>query len=181
MEPFLGEIKICAFPFPPRGWAFCDGSVMQINQNQALYSLLGVQFGSSGTTGFCLPDLRGRTAVDQNQTHLMGAKAGSETVALTAATTPSHSHQFNVSTAPATQINVGIDQENILATSNLYSASNPAVSGPGKNLYATATNLTPLQDNFCGTAGAGTPHQNMQPSLVINYIIALSGLYPTRN
>ncbi|MBR7780107.1 phage tail protein [Undibacterium rugosum] len=181
MEPFLGEIKICAFAFAPRGWAICDGSVLQINQNQALYSLLGIQFGSSGTTGFCLPDLRGRTAVNQNANYHMGVKAGTETVALTSATIPQHIHQFIVSTSPATQVNVGIDHENLLASSNLHSPTDPTIMGAGKNLYATATNLTPLQSAVCGTTGGGAAHQNMQPSLVINYIIALSGLYPTRS
>ncbi|PRC95005.1 phage tail protein [Solimicrobium silvestre] len=181
MEPFIGEIKICAFQFAPRGWAFCDGSMLAINQNQALYSLLGAQFGSSTSSSFALPDLRGRVAVHQSPSYPMGAMAGEETVTLTNDTIPTHSHQFVVSTTPANQLNVGIDQENILATSNLYSPTNPAIQGPGKNLYTAASNLTPLQASICSNTGSGAAHENMQPSLVINYIIALSGIYPTRD
>lgn len=181
MEPFLGEIKICAFPFAPPGWALCDGAILQISQNQALYSLLGNQFGQSGTTGFCLPDLRGRTAVHQNAMYKMGVMGGSEKVALTNSTIPAHTHQFAVSKSPATAVSADSNQNSFLAASNLYNANDSAITGPGKNLYAAAVNLIPLQDSVCGVTGNGAPHENMQPSLVINYIISLNGLYPSRN
>ncbi|MBI3286278.1 MAG: phage tail protein [Burkholderiales bacterium] len=182
MEPFLGEIKICAFQFAPGGWAFCDGALLQINQNQALYALLGVQYGGDGIKNFGLPDLRGRTPVHRElPSYPMGAKAGAEGVALTASTLPAHSHTVVVSTSRAKFINVGPGADRLLATSYLYNATNPSIEGPGKNLYAAASNLTPLDTTTCSATGAGAAHDNMQASLVVNYIIAVRGIFPPRD
>lgn len=182
MEPFLGEIKICAFQFAPSGWAFCDGALLQISQNPALFALLGVQYGGNGSSTFGLPDLRGRTPLHRDlPSYPMGATAGAESVALTADTLPAHSHAVVVSTSRGKFINVGPNADRLLATSYLYNASNPSIEGNGKNLYAAANNLTPLDTTTCGTSGAGLAHDNMQASLVVNYIIALRGIFPPRN
>jgi microcystin-dependent protein len=182
MDPYLGEIRLCAFSFPPKGWAFCNGALMGIAQNQALFSLLGTQYGGDGRTTFALPDLRGRTPVHRDGVNnVQGALGGMETVTLAATQMPLHTHSFNASSSPATSINVGTTENHLLAASNLHSPSNPSVSGPGKNLYADANNLTALSNEACGTTGNGQPHENMQPSLVMNYIISLVGIYPSRN
>lgn len=184
MDPYLGEIKLCAFPYPPQGWAFCNGAVLPINQNHALFALLGTQYGGDGRTTFALPDLRGRTPVHRNPADInyqQGKSAGQETVTLTTANLPPHTHTFAVSGQPATAANVGVSGDRLLATSNLHSDTDPNISGAGPNLYASAANLTPLQDEACGITGSGEARNNMQPSLVMNYIICLSGIYPTRS
>jgi len=186
MEPFIGEIKICAFNFAPAGWALCDGSTLQVQQNQALFSLLYTQYGGNGTTTFALPDLRGRTAVHRSGAtgFVQGNKGGVEDVQLTAATMPLHTHTLQVSTAPATAFNVGSTSSNLLAQSALHNASNPSITGPGNDLYVSATpatNLTPLEASACSSVGTGVAHDNMQPSLVLNYMICTSGIYPSRS
>jgi microcystin-dependent protein len=170
MEPFVGEIKICAFSFAPRGWAKCDGSTMQINQNAALYSLLGTTYGGDGKTTFCLPDLRGRAPLHRNPVvanFQQGKSLGAETVTLTAANLPQHTHAFSVSSASGTKQSGGTANANVLAAT-------------GANLYGAASTLTALGGAACGPGGASAPHANMQPSLVLNFIIATSGLYPPR-
>ena len=188
MDPFLGEIKICAFPFAPAGWALCDGSLLQIQQNQALYTLLGIRYGGDGKTNFALPDLRSRTAIHRSKVLLtdfnQGNSGGAETVQLTAATIPVHSHTIQASLAHASAATVGINSDSLLAQSFLHSASSAAITGPGDNLYAPAlpsSSLTPMQESVCSTVGSGTAHNNMQPSLVLNYMICTSGLYPPRD
>jgi microcystin-dependent protein len=184
VEPYLGEIKLCAFPIVPRGWALCNGALLPINQNQALFSLLATQYGGNGSTNFALPDLRGRTPVHRNRgnnDYKQGASAGQETVTLTTANLPPHTHSFTVSGQAATEANAGANGDRMLATSNLHSDTDPSVSGAGPNLYASAANLTALQDEACGSTGAGQARNNMQPSLVMNYIICLNGIYPSRS
>ncbi|WP_115688702.1 phage tail protein [Cupriavidus taiwanensis] len=181
MDQYLGEIRLCAFDFAPKGWALCNGAQLSIAQNQALFSLLGTQYGGNGTTNFALPDLRGRTPLHRDSGGIaQGQMAGVETVTLTTAQVPAHSHPFNVSSSPATALNVGVSQDRVLAASNLYNASDPSVSGPGQPLYGTPDSLAPLLDEACGSSGGGQPHDNMQPSLVLNYIISLAGIYPGR-
>ncbi|WP_354687678.1 tail fiber protein [Cupriavidus necator] len=182
MDQYLGEIRLCAFAYAPKEWALCDGRLLPIAQNQALFSLLGTQYGGNGTTTFALPDLRGRTPLHRDPNDIVqGQSAGVESVTLTATQLPMHSHLFNVSSSPATALNVGVSQDRVLATSNLYNASNPSISGPGELLYGTPDSLTPLLDEACGNTGGGQPHDNMQPSLVLNYIISLVGIYPSRD
>lgn len=182
MDEYLGEIRLCAFDYAPAGWALCNGALLPIAQNQALFSLLGTQYGGNGTTNFALPDLRGRTPLHRSPAGIaQGQVGGVESVTLTAAQLPAHTHPFNVSTSPATALNVGLDQDRLLAASNLYNANDPSVSGPGAPLYGTADSLTPLLDEACGGTGGGAPHDNMQPSLVLNYIISLTGIYPSRD
>ena len=162
-EPFLGEIKAVAFTFAPRGWAFCNGQLLQISQNQSLFSLLGTIYGGDGRTTFALPDLRGRAAMHfgvRNQ----GTKAGEETHVLTANELPSHTHRLQSSSGAA---------ESPIPTGNRL-ASSPA------HVHGAATNLTSLHPNSVATTGSGA-HDNMQPFLVLHFIIALQGLFPSRN
>lgn len=168
-EPFLAEIRIVGFNFAPRGWAFCDGQVLPINQNQSLYSLLGATYGGDGRTSFALPDLRGRTAIhvgaSTGTNHALGEKAGEETHTLSSAEMAGHDHQIQGSaTAGDTSTPFG----NVLAReqSNPYSSAAPDVA---------------LEASWVGTAGGGQAHENMQPYLALNFCIALQGLFPSRN
>ena len=165
-EPFLGEIRLFAFNFAPAGWAHCDGDLLPINQYQSLYSLLGTMYGGDGETTFGLPDLLGRSPMHRG-TSTQGAKSGNESVFLNQTQIPSHRH-------------------NIQATSDDATANTP-----NGNVFARAT--TPLyHDHVAGnnqtinsgtltTYGSGQGHNNMQPSLVMNYCINLTGLFPSRN
>lgn len=172
-EPFLAEIKMFGFNFPPRGWATCDGQILPINQNQSLYSLLGTTYGGDGRTTFALPDLRGRVPIHVGQrasgtpNHTLGSKDGEETYTLTAAETPAHTHPLNPTSSDGdTPIPAA---SHLAAFNNSYSdASVPA---------GDLVNLTP--QTVTNTGGSG--HENMQPSLVIEFCIALQGLFPSRN
>lgn len=181
VDPYLGEIRLCAFPFPPKGWAMCNGALLAINTNTALFSLLGTRYGGNGTTTFGLPDLRGRTPLHRDlQTYVQGMPGGVEAVTLLAEQVPMHTHSFNASTTPATSANTGTTQKNVLATSNLYNGDNPKPPGSGTLLYGAAGTLAQLSAEACGSTGGNQAHENMQPSLVLNYIISLSGIFPSR-
>lgn len=163
-EPFLGEIKIISWNFPPKGWTFCDGQLLPINQNQALFSILGTTYGGDGRTTFGLPDLQGRVPVHVGNGIFLGERAGETTHTLTQSEMSAHSH------AP-------------VGSSN--SASAP---GPAGNLWATKTTnpfagtANNAMNPACTTAtGGGQSHENMSPYLVLNYIIALQGIFPSRN
>lgn len=181
MDPFLGEIRLCAFDFAPRGWAFCNGALLPINQNQALFALLGVTYGGNGVTTFGLPDLRGRTAVSAGQSqqsgtyYTQGAQLGAENVTLTSAQVPSHTHVLHVSTSAGTSSTIGVGI-NIPATSF---ATAPAI--PEGTYGDASSNLTPMSSRMCQPSGGNQPHANMQTSLVLNYIIATQGIFPSRN
>lgn len=168
MDPFIGEIRAFAFGMIPKGWAVCNGALLAIAQNQALFSLLGTRYGGNGQTTFALPDLRGRTPIQtQIGTLPLGLSGGSETVALTTAQVPSHSHALRGTTSLATTNNPA---NGVLAqTANAASA---AYAAPGSaTLAATAV----------ASSGAGLAHENMQPSLVVNWCIAVNGIFPSRN
>ena len=168
-EPFLAEIKIVGFNFAPRGWAFCDGQILPINQNQSLYSLLGTTFGGDGRTSFALPDLRGRTPIHVGDGHNWGNKTGQEAVNLTAQQIPSHTHGMKASTDGA---NVGNPTGSYLSATSLA----------GGNIYSTASDT--LNVSMAGSAIAnsgGQSHDNMQPFLTLGFVIALQGLFPSRN
>ncbi len=164
-EPFLAEIKIVGFNFAPRGWAFCDGQILPINQNQSLYSLLGTTYGGDGQTSFALPDLRGRTPIHKSNNHTLGQKAGAETHALSISEMPAHSHQAQASTS---EPNNPIPAGNLLAKTSLEA-------------YAINDNMTYLHDASVSSVGMSQPHENMQPFTVVNFCIALQGLFPSRN
>jgi microcystin-dependent protein len=165
-EPFLAEIRIVGFNFAPRGWAFCDGQILPINQNQSLYSLLGTTYGGDGRTTFALPDLRGRVPIHVSSQYREGQRSGSETVTLTREQMPSHSHEAKASSDTAS---TPVPTGNVLAD-----------SAPGE-FYQGASNLVALQQSTIGTTGGGQGHNNMQPFLALNFCIALRGLFPSRN
>jgi len=170
-EPFLAEVRMIGFNFPPRGWAFCDGQILPINQNQSLYSLLGTTYGGDGRTSFALPDLRGRTPIHTGSDgsggtfHSLGQKGGEEIHTLTATEMPSHIHEVKVSSDNATQ-NVPTDRVFARAREVTYHELNNPIQ---------------MQSTMVGNTGGGQPRENMQPFLTINFCIALQGLFPPRN
>ena len=169
-EPFLGEVKLMGFDFPPRGWSLCGGQLLPINQNQSLYSLLGTTFGGDGRTTFALPDLRDRTPIHVGNGHTLGQRGGEQTHILSVAEIPSHTHQLNATNDSSDQ---AAPTDALLATTGasvgtIYSG-NPLSLNTSLNAAAIAN------------AGGGQAHQNMQPYLVISFCIALQGLYPSRN
>ena len=164
-QPFLGEVMIVAFNFAPRGWAFCNGQLLSIAQNTALFSLLGTQYGGNGQTTFALPNLQGRASVHLGNGFTQGQLGGEENHTLTIGEMAAHSHvpQGNSGTP-----NAGVATNNTWASNvaNPYSSSAPDVA-----LGATAI----------AAAGGSQPHSNMQPYLVLNFIMALQGIFPSRN
>ena len=164
-EPFLAEIRIVGFNFAPRGWAFCDGQILPINQNQSLYSLLGTTYGGDGRTSFALPDMRGRTPIHVGGGHREGQKSGEEAHTLTANEMPNHDHVFRASGADGSAI---APQGNFLARATV-AAYTPPANVVNMNAFAI-TNV-----------GGGQAHENMQPYLALNFCIALQGLFPSRN
>jgi microcystin-dependent protein len=173
-EPFLAEIKMVGFNFAPRGWAFCDGQILPINQNQSLYSLLGTTYGGDGRTTFALPGLRGRAPIHTGLAgggttdHRIGAKGGAETVGLSNAEMPEHNHQLGVTTENANLQGVGNFNDSVLASANV-------------DMYKEGAGDTTLITATISTVGTGQGHNNMQASLAVNFCIALQGLFPSRN
>lgn len=170
-EPFLAEIRLMSFVYPPKGWAQCNGQLLAINQNQALFSLLGTTYGGNGTQTFALPDLRGRVPIHFGQGgasyYALGQSGGSESTALTTAES-AHNHGLAASSSTAT----------VAAPAGKY----PAASASRNIAYASSAD-TALNAAAITTAGSGggQAHNNMQPSLVIEYCIALQGIFPTQN
>jgi len=172
-EPFIGQIMIVGFNFPPRNWAFCDGQLLSIAQNTALFSLLGTTYGGNGQTTFALPDLRGRVPVHAGQgpgltPRPLGQSAGSETVTLITSQMPAHTHSLQA-------FNNGGDQPN--PQGNILAAANQI----GQNIYTNVNPDTTMSPLSLGTAGGSQPHNNMQPYLVLNFCIALYGIFPPRS
>ncbi|MGB1253894.1 MAG: phage tail protein [Candidatus Promineifilaceae bacterium] len=165
-EPFLAEIRMVGFNFAPRGWALCDGQLLPINQNQSLFSLLGTSYGGDGRSTFALPDLRGRTPVHEGHGFPLGSRGGEETHTLAINEMPAHIHNFRVSTDAFTTRDLpGM----VLATSGqpTYVDDSPSIT-------------TTFKADMVGLTGSGNSHENMQPFLVINYCIALQGIFPPR-
>ncbi len=174
-EPFLAEIRIVGFNFAPRGWAFCDGQILPINQNQSLYSLLGTTYGGDGRTSFALPDLRGRTPVHEGQLpgggyYQLGQKSGAETLALTSAQMPPHTHDLVATNDSAT---LPGPAGNLPATAPAAVGETYSSGSAGLTAAFNAAAIAP--------AGGGQGHENMQPCLALNFCIALQGLFPSRN
>ncbi|WP_029041125.1 phage tail protein [Cucumibacter marinus] len=168
-EPFLAEIRMVGFNFAPRGWAFTDGQILPINQNQSLYSLLGTTYGGDGRTSFALPDLRSRTPIHNGDGYQLGQKSGAETITLTTAEIPNHTHTVKAS---------GQDGDQASPTDHLL-ASEIAPDLVYRD-YAVA-NQTALRSGTVTNAGGGQAHNNMQPYLTVSFCIALQGLFPSRN
>ena len=165
-EPFVGEIRPFGFQFAPKGWAECNGQLLAISQNTALFSLLGTMYGGDGRTTFGLPDLRGRAAMHVGQTHPQGERGGAESVTLLTQQLPQHTHAAQCSNVAATQTG---------PTGKFWAQD---ASG---NVVFNNTDGATMAATAVGSAGGGQPHQNMQPFLVVNYCIALQGIYPSRS
>lgn len=179
-EPFLAEIKIVSFNFPPKGWALCNGQFLPINQNQALFALLGTTYGGNGQTNFALPNLRGRVPIHMGTGHTLGEAAGSTAVTVNAQQLPAHTHQMRAKGGQATLVGGALPTP--VGTKSLAqgaAASNPVAN---VNAYSTqATGLTALNAGSISNAGGSQPHNNMMPYLTLNFVIALQGIFPSRN
>lgn len=168
-EQYLSEIRMVAFNFPPKGWAFCNGQILSIQQNQALFSILGTTYGGNGQTTFALPNLQGRVPLHfgsspQGGSYTLGQIAGEPAVTLISSQMPAHTHQVKANSG-----------------ANTNAASNTAVpGGGGAPGYGSATD-TAMNPQIVGMTGGSQPHNNMQPYLVINFCIALVGIFPSRN
>ena len=164
--PFLGEIKIISWNFPPKGWAFCNGQFLPINQNQALFSLLGTMYGGNGQTTFALPDFRGRAPMHVGSGFTQGQALGQSAHTVTISEMPAHTHFVQVSNTDATD-------------------SNPTgaviLSKAVANSYGAAANLSAMNPATIGNTGGSQAHENRQPFLVLNFVIALQGVFPSRN
>ena len=170
-EPFVGEIRMFGGSFAPRGWALCEGQLLAVNQNDALFSLLGTIYGGDGRTTFGLPDMRGRVPVHQGagpglSDRRLGSKGGEEGVALTAAELPAHSHTFNAM--------------NTLATETEPHAP-VSYASVGVEIYAANDNFVGMAAQALETSGGGAPHPNLMPAQCVSFIIALVGIYPSRS
>ena len=164
-EPFLGELKIVSFNFAPKGWALCNGQFLPINQNQALFSILGTTYGGNGQTTFALPDLRGRAPCHTGGGLDLGQKGGQEFHTLTQSEMPMHVHMLMASSTAA---NNQLPANNVLALSP-------------QQVYTAPANFTPMEPSSVSNIGGSQPHENRQPFLVLNIIIALQGIFPSQN
>ncbi len=172
-EAFVGEIRICGFNFAPQGWAFCDGQLLSISQNTALFSILGTTYGGNGTTNFGLPDLRGSVPLGFGQgpglsLYDLGQKAGEENVTLLSNQMPAHNHIPNSAN--------NFDSDETTPAGNIWAAS-----GNLDSLYASGNPNTTMNSNALGGAGGSQPHNNMQPTLTLNFVICMQGIFPQRS
>ena len=170
-NPFLGEIRMAGFNFAPRGWAFCAGQLLPISQNDALYALVGTTYGGDGVNTFGMPDLRGRLPINQGQgpglsNYVIGQMSGTESVTLTAGQIPIHSHVINAASGGARSANP---------------AGNLLGSGEADIYTHDNANGVLMSPSTIAPSGGSQPHENMQPYLCVNFIIALEGVFPSRN
>jgi microcystin-dependent protein len=179
-QPFVGEIRMFGGNFAPVGWAFCDGALMPISENDVLFTLIGTTYGGDGQSTFALPDFRGRVPLHQGQAaggsnHVIGENAGSETVTLGTNQIPSHTHAVNASGAvppPA------VSAVNVTGVDTTWVPASPV---PKPKLYGAAGGLVPMAPNSVQVAGGSQPHDNMAPYLAVNFIISLFGIFPSQN
>jgi microcystin-dependent protein len=164
-EPFLAEIRMMSFVFAPKGWALCNGQLLPINQNQALFSLLGTTFGGDGRVNFALPDLRGRTPIHVGSGHTLGERGGEQAHTLSIAELPTHVHAFNATSAPS--------------TANTPTSGTMIAKSVGADLYGTASALVAMAPNALANVGGSQAHLNMQPFLTLSFCIALQGIFPS--
>ena len=173
MDPFVAEIRIFPFNFAPKGWAFCDGQILPLSQNTALFSLLGTTYGGDGKSNFALPDMQGNAPMHPGQgpglsLHDLGETGGSDTVNLLESEIPAHSHAL---------------QAEIVDAADNHAPSSAKAMGPsagGMAYRSDTTNLVSLSDNALAPAGGDQPHNNLMPYLTLNFCIALQGVYPPR-
>jgi microcystin-dependent protein len=168
-EPFLSEIRIMSFGFAPKGWAHCNGQLLPINQNQALFSLLGTTFGGDGRVNFALPDLRGRTPIHVGGSHTLGERSGEQAHTLSVAELPQHVHAATATTAQAD------------ASSNSAAPTRLPAQSNFSPLYGSAAGLQAMAPNSLGNVGGSQAHLNMQPFLTLSFCIALQGIFPSPN
>lgn len=164
-EPFLSEIRIMSFQFAPKGWALCNGQLLPINQNQALFSLLGTTFGGDGRVNFALPDQRGRTPIHVGSGHTLGERGGEPAHTLSIAELPTHTHVQN-------------------ASSSQGSTNDPTgavIAKSAQNAYAAPANLSAMNSGVVSNTGGSQAHLNMQPFLTLSFCIALQGIFPSPN
>lgn len=164
-EPFLSEIRMFSFVFAPRGWALCNGQLLPINQNQALFALLGTTFGGNGQVNFALPDLRARTPIHVGSGHTLGERGGEQAHTLSIGEMPTHTHALEASSATA--------------STNTPTPSLGLASSSGSNAYGPANNLVAMAPGSVTSSGGSQAHLNMQPFLTINFAIALQGIFPS--
>ena len=165
--PFMGELKIISWNFAPQGWAFCNGQFLPINQNQALFSLFGTMYGGNGQTTFALPNLRGRVPIHVGNGFTQGQVGGASSHTVTQSEMPQHIHRVNATSEAQTT--------NTPTSSLMLAKSSP------QSLYAGASNLVALGPGSVSSAGGSQAHENRQPFLVLNFIVALQGVFPSQN
>jgi len=166
-EPFLSEIKIMSFNFPPKGWALCNGQLMPINQNQALFALLGTTYGGDGRQTFGLPNLQGRAPMHAGSGHVLGELGGEQMHTLSIGEMPTHDH--------------GVTATSATATSNAPSPSVMLAQSRDAFLYGANTNMQAMDPAAVTYTGQSQPHANMQPYLTLSFCIALQGIFPSQN
>jgi microcystin-dependent protein len=164
-DPFLAEIRLMSFVFPPKGWALCDGQLLPINQNQALFSLLGTTYGGDGRVNFGLPDLRARMPLHTSTGHVLGQRAGEAGHTVTPTEMPAHTHPLSASTV----------------ASGGVPAPAGRFLGAANDVYTAPTNLTSLSPQSVSAVGGSQPHENRQPFLALSFCIALVGIFPSQN
>lgn len=165
MDPFLGEIRMFAGNYAPQGWMLCNGQILNIAQNDVLYSLLGTTYGGDGQTTFALPDFRGRIPIERNGAYPMGVAGGTETVTLTPAQMPAHTHRAAVQSNTADQAS---------PTGHVWAKSNT-------QQFANVTPSGAMAASTVGNAGGSQAHANIMPYQTLNFIIAVEGIYPTQS
>ncbi|WP_363796772.1 tail fiber protein [Lysobacter firmicutimachus] len=171
-EPFIGQIQLFGFNFPPRGWAFCNGATLAIQQNTALFSLLGTQYGGNGQTTFQLPNLANRAACEQGQgpaltDRTIGEVFGSNSVTLTSQQMPQHTHTMQ------------IYNQNDVSKRQASPANGNALGSPAASAFFNGAANSPFPPTVIQPAGGGQPHENRQPYLAMNFCIALQGVFPS--
>jgi microcystin-dependent protein len=169
-EPFMSEIRIMSFNFAPQGWAMCGGQLLPINQNQALFSLLGTQYGGNGQTNFALPDFRGRIPMHVGSSHTLAEAGGQESHTVTISEMPAHTHVLSASSTQGDSVNP-----------NFSSTPHILAKDPGNAYSNNFSGLIALNAASLAAVGGSQPHNNMMPYLALTFCIALQGIFPSQN
>lgn len=168
LQPFMGEIRIIPWNFPPKGWSFCNGQLLPINQNQALFSILGTTYGGDGRVNFALPNLQGRIPVHVGNGITLGERGGETAHTLSMSELPAHTHAINAT------VNAG-------DTTDPTTPAIPANAQPNQIYAPSATAAAAMNPLMITSVGGSQPHQNMSPYLVLNFVISLQGIFPSQN